>query len=72
MIICSCNALAEPDVRAAARAGSATPEACYARLGCEVQCGACVCYAQEIIDEERARAGGGPARSNVVRLRTAA
>ena len=57
MIVCSCNALAEPDVRSAARAGSATPEACYA---------------QEIIDEERARAGGGRAMSNVVRLRTAA
>ena len=72
MIVCSCNALAEREVRAAARAGAASPEACYARLGCEVQCGACVCYAQEIIDEERGRVAGGPGRSNVVRLRTAA
>ena len=72
MIICVCNALSEPQLRGAARAGAASPEAAYARFGCEVQCGTCVGYAQEIIDEERQTGSGGRGGSNVVRLRTAA
>ena len=55
MIVCVCNRLTETGVRKAARAGAATPDAAYARLGCEAQCGCCFDYAQEIIDEERAR-----------------
>ena len=55
MIVCSCNRLTESDVRAAARAGAATPEVAYARLGCDVQCGCCLDYAQEVIDEERGK-----------------
>jgi bacterioferritin-associated ferredoxin len=53
MIVCVCNRLTETDVRQAARCGSATPEAAYAHLGCEVQCGCCLDYAQELIDSER-------------------
>lgn len=53
MIVCSCNRLTENDVRAVAREGAATPDAAYACLGCEAQCGCCLDYAQEIIDEER-------------------
>ena len=60
MIICVCNRLTEKDVRQTARAGGANPEAAYASLGCEVQCGCCLDYAQEIIDLER---------SNRVKLR---
>jgi bacterioferritin-associated ferredoxin len=60
MIVCSCNAIREDEIRVAARRGCADPESAYASLGCEPQCGACLCYAQEIIDEE-----GG----NVVQLR---
>ena len=52
MIVCVCNRLSEKDVREAARSGCATPEAAYACLGCEVQCGCCLDYAQEVIDEE--------------------
>ena len=55
MIVCSCNRLTESDVRAAARNGAATPETAYACLGCEVECGCCLDYAQEIIDEARGR-----------------
>ena len=55
MIICVCNRLTETDVRDAARAGAASPEAAYATLGCEPQCGCCLHYAQELIDEEHAK-----------------
>jgi bacterioferritin-associated ferredoxin len=52
MIVCVCNRLTESELREAARAGSTTPEGAYACLGCDVQCGCCLDYAQEIIDEE--------------------
>ena len=55
MIVCSCNAITESEVREAARSGSASPEAAYACLGCEAQCGCCLDYAQEIIAEERGK-----------------
>ena len=55
MIVCSCNRITEKELRALARAGATTPEAAYACHGCEVQCGCCLDYAQEIIDEEGAK-----------------
>jgi bacterioferritin-associated ferredoxin len=55
MIVCVCNRLTESEVRKAARAGASTPDAAYARLGCEPVCGCCLDYAQEIIDEERGK-----------------
>jgi len=55
MIVCVCNAIGEDEVRAAARAGAPCPKSAYAHLGCEAQCGSCLCFAQEIIDEERAQ-----------------
>ena len=54
MIVCVCNRLTESDVREAARCGAATPEAAYACHGGDVQCGCCLDYAQEVIDEELA------------------
>jgi len=54
MIVCSCNVIREAEIREASRKGSRTPEAAYATMGCEPQCGCCLDYAQEIIDEERA------------------
>jgi bacterioferritin-associated ferredoxin len=69
MILCVCNALSEDEVRNAARAGAACPHSAYQRLGCEAQCGTCLCYAQEIIDEVHEAASK---TSNVIRLRTAA
>lgn len=53
MIVCICNRITEGEVREAAREGAATPDQVYACSGCEVQCGCCLDYAQEIIDEER-------------------
>jgi bacterioferritin-associated ferredoxin len=55
MIVCVCNRISEKEVRAAARAGATTPEAAYARVGCEVQCGCCLDYAQEVMDEARGK-----------------
>jgi bacterioferritin-associated ferredoxin len=55
MIVCSCNVIREDEIRKAARKGSRTPEAAYATLGCEPQCGCCLDYAQELIDEERGK-----------------
>jgi bacterioferritin-associated ferredoxin len=55
MIVCVCNRLTECEVRAAARSGCATPEAAYAAQGCEVQCGCCLDYAEELIAEERGK-----------------
>ena len=55
MIVCVCNRITESEVRKAARTGCTTPEAAYACHGCEVQCGCCLDYAQEVIDEEHAK-----------------
>jgi bacterioferritin-associated ferredoxin len=55
MIVCVCNRITEKEVREAARGGASTPEQAYARLDCEVQCGCCLDYAQEVIDEERSK-----------------
>jgi bacterioferritin-associated ferredoxin len=54
MIVCSCNVIREDEILDAARKGSRTPEAAYASLGHEPQCGCCLGYAQELIDEELA------------------
>ena len=52
MIVCVCNAITEHELRDLAKAGAHTPEAAYEKLDCEPQCGCCLDYAQEIIDEE--------------------
>lgn len=54
MIVCVCNAITEGELRDLARSGARTPEQAYEALGCEPQCGSCLCYAQDVIDEERA------------------
>jgi bacterioferritin-associated ferredoxin len=53
MIVCICNRITEKDVREAVRAGAETAEKAYACHDCEVQCGCCLDYAQEVIDDER-------------------
>jgi len=55
MIVCICNRITESEVREAARCGAATPEAAYACQGRDVQCGCCLDYAQEIIDDVRGK-----------------
>jgi bacterioferritin-associated ferredoxin len=53
MIVCSCNRITERELRQAARAGAPCLNSAYAHLGCEVKCGGCVDFAQEVVDEER-------------------
>jgi len=53
MIVCSCNAIREDEVRTAARRGCPCPDSAFRSLGCEMQCGSCRNYVTEIIDEER-------------------
>ena len=67
MIVCICNRITEAEVRAAARCGGCTPEKAYACLGREVQCGCCLDYAQEVIDEEL----GTPSHLRLVRAKAA-
>ena len=55
MIVCSCNAIRECDVRKAARRGAPCVDSAYRSLGCESQCGTCLCYDDEVIAEERAK-----------------
>ena len=55
MILCVCNAITEAEVCEAARAGAASPDEAYARLGCEPHCGCCLDYAQDLFDQERSR-----------------
>jgi bacterioferritin-associated ferredoxin len=52
MIVCVCNRITEHEVREAAQKGCRTPETAYASLGCEPQCGCCLDYAQDLIDED--------------------
>ena len=52
MIVCICNAITEHELREVERRDARTPGAAYAKLDCEPQCGCCLDYAQEIIDEE--------------------
>jgi bacterioferritin-associated ferredoxin len=62
MILCVCNAVTEDEVRNAARKGATCPRAAFRSLGQEPQCCACLCYAQEVIDEERQAIRGVNAR----------
>jgi bacterioferritin-associated ferredoxin len=53
MIVCVCNAITEDELREAVAEGAPTPELAFEKLGHEPQCGSCLCYAQEFIDEHR-------------------
>ena len=55
MFVCICNRLTEDQVKAVASCGARSPEAAFSALGCEPQCGSCLDYAREIIDETRAK-----------------
>ena len=55
MIVCVCNAITEDELRDLARAGARSPEEAYELLGHEPQCCSCLNYAQELMDEVRAK-----------------
>lgn len=52
MIVCSCNAIRERDIRDAARDGILDVEAIYAELGCAPNCCQCLPFAREIVNDE--------------------
>jgi len=54
MIVCICNAIREDEIRRAASEGAPCPIAAYRSVDCEPQCGQCLPYARELIDQERA------------------
>lgn len=54
MILCSCNAIREDEVRAVARRGCPCPDSAFRALGCEFQCGSCRDHAEEVVADERA------------------
>ena len=53
MIVCSCNAIREAEIRAAARRGARCADSAYQAMGCEFQCGGCRDYAEELVEEEQ-------------------
>jgi len=55
MIICSCNAIREQDLKAAARRGCPCPDSAFRSLGCQFECGSCRDHAEELIATERAQ-----------------
>jgi bacterioferritin-associated ferredoxin len=65
MITCVCNAIREDELRAVAREGAVEPLTAYKALDCEPLCGCCLDCAQEVIDDERARASK-PKRGSMV------
>lgn len=55
MIVCSCNALRESQIRDMVRSGVRCEREAYARLGCRPQCGQCLSYARELVRSEGMR-----------------
>lgn len=54
MIVCSCNALRESQIRELARSGVRSAREAYQRLGCRPQCGKCIGFARQLVLEEAA------------------
>ena len=55
MIVCSCNALRESQIREVARQGVRCERKAYLRLGCRPQCGQCLSFARMLVLDEAAR-----------------
>ena len=57
MIVCFCNGLREATIREVSRVtGARRAKDVYTHLGCEVQCGQCMCFAQDTVEDEHSRA----------------
>ena len=59
MIVCSCNAIREDELRHAVRGGAKCAESAYRSLGCQFECGSCEDYAKEVVEDESANLAGG-------------
>ncbi len=65
MIVCSCNVIADSEIRAALNSGACprTPSAVYKCLGCSLNCGRCIATVRTVINEANAgTATGGASR----------
>lgn len=51
MYVCICNALTDQQIAAASEKGARTVADAYRILGVEVNCGQCICMAQDLIDD---------------------
>jgi bacterioferritin-associated ferredoxin len=72
MIVCSCNAIREDELREIARRGAACAESAYRALGCEFECGSCADYAEEIVQDERCKPARTRSNNAVIRFPAAA
>jgi bacterioferritin-associated ferredoxin len=73
MIVCSCNAIREDELREMVRSrGAPCATSAYRALGCEFECGSCADYAQEIVDDEQRRPARIKSKSAVIRFPAAA
>jgi bacterioferritin-associated ferredoxin len=61
MIVCSCNAFSDHQVRSAVAQEARRMSQVYACLGCRAQCGRCANTIKRILDETRGGAMGRPA-----------
>ncbi|QMW24508.1 (2Fe-2S)-binding protein [Sandaracinobacteroides saxicola] len=52
MIVCSCNALRERQVREVGRSGIRCEREAYRALGCRPQCGQCLPFARQLLRDE--------------------
>jgi bacterioferritin-associated ferredoxin len=62
MIVCSCNAFSDHQVRSALAQEACRMSQIYACLGCRAQCGRCAHTIKRIMDEACRSATGFPAR----------
>lgn len=62
MIICICNRLSERQLcdEVQRGCGHATVEDLYRCLGCDIRCGQCVCYAEDILERQIGQAANAP------------
>ena len=63
MIVCSCNRIRETELKTAVACGHRSVDGVYRALGCAVQCGSCVDFADELIERFRPPAADTRARA---------
>jgi len=51
MYVCLCNALTTKDIQKAKDSGICRPTQVYKSLGCNMQCGKCLEYIEDILQE---------------------
>jgi bacterioferritin-associated ferredoxin len=54
LYLCLCRAISDRDVAALARAGACTVAQVFKAKGCKPDCGSCIAYIRDSLDEARA------------------